>query len=369
MNRLIKYILIIILAGSLLPVKSQLSLNHSVSFDMETFQVLDSGEGLSRIVAEGKDFFYKTDSDKPALPYRAIKILVPNGAEFVDCQISLEKVFIKKDIKLVSNPIYWPVSLANDFSKAGPSQATPDYSFPEKILEYTSTQIMGGYTYFCFSISPFIYDGHELTLYLIRSLDLSLEYRVKPEQALPVFGGEEAARSIKEQLDNPEDLDILYPRYKSKQETERAGPEYLIVTTKDLKDSFKPLLEWKIRKGFKAGIITLEEIYTTYNEPTEQLKIKRCLSELYEQGNLKWVLLGGDHDIVPVQLCYGKVNMDQLLLEDYSIPTDLFYACFDLSFNWNGSEDDKIGEAHIDYVDIVPEISNSSVSTCISAFS
>ena len=130
MNRLIKYIWTIILAGSLLPVQSQLSLNHRVSFDTETFQVLESGEGLSKIVAEGRDFFYKTESDKPALPYRAIKILVPNGAEFVDCQISLEREIFKRDIKLVSNPIYWPVSLAPDFSKAGPSGASLDSSFP-----------------------------------------------------------------------------------------------------------------------------------------------------------------------------------------------------------------------------------------------
>ncbi len=357
MNRLIKYILTTLLAGSLLPLQSQLLLNHRVSFDMETFQLIDSGEGLSRIVTDGRDYFYKTEVGKPALPYKAIKILVPNGADFVDYKISLERNIFKEDVKLVPNSIHWPVSVPPDFSKADPAGASINNSFPDKVLEYTSTQIMGGFTYFCFTVSPFFYESDQLVLYLIKNLDLKLFYRVKQGQSLPVYGDEALERSVKELVDNPEDLDMLYPRYKSIQKSESTGPEYLIVTTGELKDSFKPLLDWKRRKGLKAGIITLEEIYSTYSEEqTDQLKIKRCLSDLYEQGNLKWVLLGGDHDIVPVQLCYGKVNLGKETLEDNSIPTDLFYACFDLSFNWNSLDDNKVGEPHMDYVDIVPEI-------------
>ena len=68
---------------------------------------------------------------------------------------------------------------------------------------------------------------------------------------------------------------------------------------------------------------------------------------------MKWVLLGGDHDIVPIQRCYGVVNED---IDDYTIPTDLFYACFDKNFDWNATVDERIGEPYIDYVDVLPEI-------------
>ncbi|MFC2090829.1 C25 family cysteine peptidase [Bacteroidota bacterium] len=136
--------------------------------------------------------------------------------------------------------------------------------------------------------------------------------------------------------------------------------DYLIVTVEEFKDDFEPLLDWKRRKGLKSEIITLDEIYANYDEVSLQLEIKSCLSEFYYNRNLKWVLLGGGYDRFPIQYCYGKVNLLEDIEED-SIPTDLFYACFDKSFDWNGQLDSLIGQPHIDFVDIEPEVHVSRI--------
>ncbi len=132
--------------------------------------------------------------------------------------------------------------------------------------------------------------------------------------------------------------------------------DYLVITSEELKSEFVPLIEWKIRKGLSAEIITLSEIYAKYEESSNQLKIKRCLSDYYRNNNLIWALLGGDEDVVPVQGCFAEVNTNNYLETDWNIPTDLFYACFDKRFDWNSFVDDKIGEIHRDGIDLVPEI-------------
>ena len=132
--------------------------------------------------------------------------------------------------------------------------------------------------------------------------------------------------------------------------------DYLVITADSLKEEFQPLLEWKFRKGLKVGLITMEEIDSIYNERSIQLKIKRCLEWYYETKGLRWVLLGGDERVIPYQGCYGTTNMGQQSVTDYNIPTDLFYACFDKRFDWNGYVDEKIGQIYVDGHDVLPEV-------------
>jgi hypothetical protein len=330
MNKLTYYIGSLSLAGFILlaclpRLNAQVVLEQSLSFDSDQFELIERDEGSFSIEVPGADFFFKSDPELPAIPIKALKIAVPKGAELIDFQYNFDREVLKKGVKLAANPYYWPVSLPTDLSRDDASGFIHKGNFPDKVLEYTSTQTGRDQSFFCFTISPFIYEADTKTLSLIRKVDLKLEYSLKQQH------------SARKQATAGEKLD------------------YLIVTTEELKDSFKPLLEWKIRKGLVAEILTLDEIYARYDEPTEQLNIKRCLSDLYESRELTWVLLGGDHDIVPVQYCYGKVNIPEEV-EDNEIPADLFYACFDYSFDWNGTADARIGEPHMDFVDIVPEI-------------
>jgi hypothetical protein len=117
-----------------------------------------------------------------------------------------------------------------------------------------------------------------------------------------------------------------------------------------LKKYFLPLIAWKNQKGISSEVISIEYIISTYSGASTQLKIKNCLNDFYNNNNLKWVLLGGDNTIVPVQYCYGY--------HDYTskqIPTDLFYACFDKCFDWNYNNNSNFGEI-ADSIDLGPEV-------------
>ena len=55
----------------------------------------------------------------------------------MDYQITYEREVFAENIKLASNPIYWPVSLPLDLSIHDPSGLSFEESSPENILEYT----------------------------------------------------------------------------------------------------------------------------------------------------------------------------------------------------------------------------------------
>ncbi len=129
----------------------------------------------------------------------------------------------------------------------------------------------------------------------------------------------------------------------------------VVITNQALKPTFNAFNKWKLCKGIYSATLTLEDIYANYpDQETNQLKIKQCLYDMYKAG-LKWVLLGGDIDIVPTQMCvWGQKST--LLTDTKVTPCDQFYACFDGAFDWNYNRNEFVGEAD-DIVDYEPELS------------
>ena len=150
---------------------------------------------------------------------------------------------------------------------------------------------------------------------------------------------------------NPEEINTLYPQqHTSTTRGTTNDIEYLIITSEDLKESFLPLKAWKIKKGVKTEILSTNYIYSNYTGSTNQIKIKKCLQDYYENKNLKWALLGGDNTIVPVQMCYIQNGSTT-----NNTPCDLFFACFDNAYDWDANGNGIAGETG-DNVDMSPEI-------------
>lgn len=353
MRKMICHIMLLLIAGFFFPALGQDSISIDLSFNQNDFSLLRSGDDLLRIEAGDDSYFYSEEPEFPAIPFRSVDVLIPEGADLVDFHFSFESENYPQDIRLSRNVLPLPISHNPEDS---PRLSTTAFSgvFPQQVVKYNSRQIMQGYTWLNFTITPFLYDSNTETLSLIKQLELHITYSQKKDAQASSIRENQVMPLIRDRVQNPGDLDRLYPDKKKAEEKSSSAPlDYLIVTTTSLKEGFQPLIEWKQRKGLKAETITLEEIYSMYDEASPQLEIKRCLQEYYESRRLKWVLLGGDFDLVPAQACFGSVGMDRV---DNTIPADLFYACFDKSFDWNANVDDKFGEPYWDYVDILPEI-------------
>lgn len=139
-----------------------------------------------------------------------------------------------------------------------------------------------------------------------------------------------------------------------------AAFDYLIITADSLVDSFIPLRDWKRQKGIRAEIWPLSFLNEHFPWATSSMPflIKTGIRYAYEFNHVKWVLLGGDDNIIPARDCYGVV----VDVFDCTIPCDLYYACLDdfsyyenSTFNWNDNENDKYGEI-ADNIDLDPEV-------------
>ncbi|MFW5701053.1 MAG: C25 family cysteine peptidase, partial [Cyclobacteriaceae bacterium] len=216
---------------------------------------------------------------------------------------------------------------------------------------------MQDYYIAAFSVCPFIYDTQNRSLQLITEINLSfdLNENVTTKSASLSRKRYDMESVVKSLVVNPKEIATLYPETdemsSTKSTTIDRDVDYLIITDESLIDFFVPLKAWKIRKGINTVILSTNYIYSNYTGTTNQLKIKRCLQDYYENKNLKWSLLGGDNTVVPVQGCYGKYSSST----DFTIPCDLFYSCFDNAFDWDADNDGIIGET-TDNIDMAPEI-------------
>lgn len=324
---------------------------------MDQFTLEEDSEGLISIFSNEYDHHYPQGTNMPALPLIRVSIIAPPGSELENYSYTVEQVVVGEDVPLANAPVPIPISQMDKYAY-GQKQFKGSYTDPT--ISNVTTMIQRGYTWFSFDYSPFLYDGETGNLILVKKVDLNLEYSVLPEGTRTFRPDQVLAGHIKGISMNPEDLDRYYP---DKQEpgihlkSSLDPVDYLIITSEELKPSFKPLLEWKTRKGLNTRLVTMEEIEENYDDHSIQLRLKRCLFDYYRDHGLTWVLLGGDNEVVPSQGCYGytRLGTDELL-EDWSIPTDLFYACFDKRFDWNSVVDEKIGQAFWDGQDLVPEL-------------
>lgn len=131
--------------------------------------------------------------------------------------------------------------------------------------------------------------------------------------------------------------------------------EYLIITSDALAAAFQPLADWKTQCGVPAVVRTTSFIQQQYPSAADDAeRIRLFIRDAYSRWGTKWVLLGGDTDIIPtrqaITLFYGGE----------SIATDLYFSCLD--GNWNADGDSIYGEGFAsasnpgDAVDLLPEV-------------
>ena len=128
--------------------------------------------------------------------------------------------------------------------------------------------------------------------------------------------------------------------------------QYLIITSSGLKSAFSPLLEWKIKKGIKATIVSVDSILNAYPGRDDPEKIRNFLIEAYLNGAI-WVLLGGDEDVVPVRYAYPTNTSTPPEVTKQQI-CDLYYS--DVDGEWDLDNDGIWGEYGDDSPDIYPDL-------------
>ena len=132
--------------------------------------------------------------------------------------------------------------------------------------------------------------------------------------------------------------------------------EYCVITSQNLKDAFTRLIAWKREKGLNAGVVCKETIlsnsYCIVGDTVSSInddagKIRQYLQYAYASGVTKYVLFGGNDQVLPIRYGTGEddywtKNQPQPILNDYKIPSDFYYS--ELNSNWKKDNDVYYGE-------------------------
>ncbi len=127
--------------------------------------------------------------------------------------------------------------------------------------------------------------------------------------------------------------------------------EYVIVTNEAMAPVFQQFADWKTQTGVPAVVRTVSFIQQQYPSAADDAeRIRLFLRDAYTRWGTRWVLLGGDTDVIPVRL--GATTF----YDGEQIATDLYYSCLD--GNWNANGDSLYGQGTYpgDNADLMPEV-------------
>ncbi len=326
--------------------------NYSVKFDLSDFELLED-KGLVYIKASNDAYVLLEDTSLPALPYKIVNILLPNETELENFTFSTNQTVYRENIILGKNPEVVPISMLDEVKGTNESKTYSNAVYPKKNMVYTNTNNFRGYSYASFIVTPFVFNASQSTLSFINEIQITVSVKSSPSKIYHQYGEFDMINDI---LLNSKDETLFYGENRKTTRTVTDTVTYLIITSPYLEKDFLPLKAWKIQKGIRTDIITVDDIMNNYTGESIQLKIKNCIKDYYENHGLKYVLMGGDEYIVPVQRCYRECGD----IEDNTIPCDLFYACLGEQFDWDYNGNGIIGEGD-DRVDLSPEVYISRV--------
>lgn len=130
---------------------------------------------------------------------------------------------------------------------------------------------------------------------------------------------------------------------------------YVIITTDALAAEFQRLADWKTQSGVPAVVRTLSFIQQNYPFGADDAdRMRQFIRDCYTRWGTKWVLIGGDTEIMPYRVIrttfFGGEN----------IPCDLYFSSLDGT--WNADGDALYGEGYAtvsnpgDAADLMPEV-------------
>lgn len=125
------------------------------------------------------------------------------------------------------------------------------------------------------------------------------------------------------------------------------GPDYdlLIITPLEFHDELIPLKQFKDATCRPTEIVTLEYIYSHYTGADKAEQVKKCIADYETTHNIKYVMLIGDVDKLPIRYFLVQTNNDTGSKIDWFAyyMTDHYYAdLYDSSgafCSWNADGD------------------------------
>jgi parallel beta-helix repeat protein len=298
---------------------------------------------------------------EPVLPFKMVNVLIPQGKKMQRVEVSTNsRKMLEGKYSLAFGKTPLPASsnfTANDkpderiYNSANP--------FPNALASQMPEQYMNGFRILPLRLYPVQYVPKTGEIYYFENIKVTIFLETTAENSR-FFGGTLVDRSqVMDLVANPDSAGTYMLTTSQTQRTGLASTsyEYVIVTNNALKSSFQTLINWKITRGLTAAVVVTEDILkdSRYNSDgpfgdgngspkfnDTQARIRNFIRDAYLNWGTKYVLLGGDDEIIPSRGFYCSAGY-QHSYTDYNIPSDMYFGCLDGS--WDKDNDTIFGEA------------------------
>ena len=326
-------------------------------------------EVSGRHTVEMGDLLVSGDIGEPVLPFKTLKILIPNGME----PQSIEAVHNGKKLLIGEFLLEYgrsatPISLSHDLTiedqpNAGIYGSTAP--FPGTLFTEVSEQNMRGYEILLMNLHPVQYVPKTGELYYFDTMTLTVTLQETGKTSPLLRNLQEDQKLVRSFVDNPEAVETyttaaieLATQNRPASVDPSKSYDYVVITTSALNASFQPLIDWKKLKGLNATTVLVENITNnpdyfsngmfgdgngTLMFNSTAARVRNFVKDIYLNWETEYVLLGGDTSIVPHRGVYGIVNAGGEGEEvDYNIPCDMYFGALDGS--WDNDNDTVWGE-------------------------
>ena len=290
-------------------------------------------------------------SGAPAMPWFAVKLLLPPGEEAVSFSLEL-----KGETTINGKYIMYPQQPSRPVSSGTGGMFVKDENVYASVLPYPgnaygqmSTEYMNGHGVAMLNICPLVYLPSEGKLSYYTEVRVTI--RTSPagdaENALRLVSNSDAIlKRISSFVQNP-DMIAQYPV----RNTRSGDYQLLIITPQQFAGNFDELTGMYLFRGLKSEVASVEDISATMSGQDLQEKIRNYIIQEVQGSGVEFVLLGGDVEHVPYRGFYCYVQSGSGYSDD-GIPADLYYSALDGS--WNDDNDNRWGEPGED--DLLPDV-------------
>ncbi|MCK4341953.1 MAG: hypothetical protein KAY37_09550 [Phycisphaerae bacterium] len=269
------------------------------------------------------------NAGQPALPACGARVLLPFGTEVSSVAIvPSERVPLGTGYFI--EPVSEPVKLPPDSDAARPP--TPDVAiygsdqpFPGGRSETIGTHGFRGYQILTLKLQPVEYLPASGTLYYYPRLTVVVN-TVDTGQAAPLLRGlaiDEA--EVLERVDNP----AIVESYAAAGIRGARNFDLLILTTPTLAGGFQPLKNHHDAHGIATEIHTTTDVGSS--DPDD---VRAYITDRYVNDGIQYVIIGGDDDVIPAKDLYVEISPGGEA--EYSMPGDIYFACLDGTWNYDG---------------------------------
>jgi hypothetical protein len=273
---------------------------------------------------------------EPLIPSKGVYILLPSKTKECDIQVTSEEKQVIGNgfyIEPMSKPI--PISKVKKDIIPIPDEKIYNSNdiYPGKLFTEVGIYKFRGYQILVLLLHPVQYNPSSGELFYYKNLNVNIKITSYNEADALLRGFEKDRTEVIKKVDNPE----IAISYKEKVISSFDNYELLIITTESFKSGFEPLKEIHDNSGTPTIIKTLTDIGSSNLDD-----IRDYIREAYNEWGINYVLIGGDINVIPAPVLWvSGWDEETWLYEDY-MPSDLFYACLDGPYNYDG--DDKWGE-------------------------